>query len=188
MNTQKISKNYILIAIGAFLFGFSVNTHSNQEVQCAIYFSPGQPCAKKIIERITNAKNEILVQSFSFTSIDIANALILAHKRGVKVVCIFDSSQEKKVLIHKLAQEGISVFIDKPAGIAHNKVMTIHDIIVLTGSYNFTNAAEHRNVENSIHFENPQIANEYKEQWKKRLAISKKMDKDNHFYNNNLRG
>lgn len=175
MENKKIIRNYFLIAVGSFFLGFAINLRSDNAVaNCIVYFSPGDPCEQKIIEKIRNAKKEILVQSYSFTSIEIANALIQAHQKGVRVVCIIDHSQENKMLVLKLAQ-ALPVYIDKPIGIAHNKVMIIDDEVVLTGSYNFTNAAKSRNVENSVHITSAEIAKEFKTQWYKRFSVSKKL-------------
>jgi phosphatidylserine/phosphatidylglycerophosphate/cardiolipin synthase-like enzyme len=176
---MQIKKKYVLIAIGSFLLGLSTNIKDNlhynintSKAECSICFTPGNPCTQKIIERIKEAKQEILVQAFSFTSTEIAQALIQAHEKGVKVNVIVDRTQEDTVLMIQLAQANIPVFIDKPPGIAHNKVMIIDNFIVLTGSFNFTKAAQIRNVENSICIRNNNIAKQYKTQWEKRLALS----------------
>ena len=50
-----------------------------------VYFSPKGGCTEAIISEINQAKTEILVQAYSFTSAPIAKALVNAHKRGVKV-------------------------------------------------------------------------------------------------------
>ncbi len=60
-----------------------------------VCFSPYGQCTAAIIEQIDNAKSEILVQAYSFTSAPIAKALINANKRGVKVIAILDRSNEK---------------------------------------------------------------------------------------------
>ena len=49
--------------------------------------------------------------------------------------------------------QGVDVYLDLVAGIAHNKVMIIDQSIVITGSFNFTEsaeAAEKRNTENVV--------------------------------------
>lgn len=176
---MKLNKKYIFVSVGSFLLGVSINIkdhiHYNingSKAECSICFTPGSPCTQKIIERIQNAKKEILVQAFAFTSTEIAQALIQAHEKGKNVQVIVDSSQEDKILIIQLAQAQIPVFIDKPPGIAHNKVMIIDDFIVLTGSFNFTKAAQIRNVENSVCITSSNIAKQYKTQWQNRLALS----------------
>jgi len=40
------------------------------------------------------------------------------------------------------------VLVDRPPGLMHDKVMIIDGEIVVTGSFNYTYSAEHRNVEN----------------------------------------
>ena len=49
-----------------------------------------------------------------------------------------------------LAHEGIETYIDSQHAIAHNKIMVIDGRTVLTGSFNFTNAAEANNAENLL--------------------------------------
>lgn len=178
---MKINKKYILVGLGCFLFGiaFNIRDHihhntNSASVECSVCFTPGDTCTDKIIARIDSAQHEILVQSYSFTSIEIAQALIRAHKRGINVQMIFDNSQADKILIIQLYNAQIPIFIDKPAGIAHNKTMIIDEKIVLTGSFNFTKSAQHRNVENSICLVSHKIANQYKQAWAKRLNVSKK--------------
>ncbi len=58
-----------------------------------VCFSPRGGCTDAIIDQITHAKYEILVQAYSFTSAPIAKALLNAHKRDVKVETILDKSQ-----------------------------------------------------------------------------------------------
>jgi len=50
-----------------------------------IYFSPHGGCTDSIVKEISKAKSEILVQAYSFTSKEIAKALVDAHKRGIHV-------------------------------------------------------------------------------------------------------
>ena len=187
---MKENKRYILIALGAFILGLSFNIKdhihhnlSSTSVECSVCFTPGSQCTQKIVDRIDGARKEILVQSYSFTSIEIANALMQAHKRGIKVIIILDHSQENKPLIAQMVQAGIPTFIDKPAGIAHNKVMIIDSYLVLTGSFNFTKSAQMRNVENSVCITSKKIAEQYQTQWHKRLELSRKYDADAYLTN-----
>ncbi len=97
-----------------------------------------------IRQALDNAKSEVLVQAYSFTSASIAEALVKAHQRGVKVQVLLDKSQrtEKYSSADFLANAGIPTKIDAAHAIAHNKVMIIDKEIVITGSFNFTKAAE----------------------------------------------
>ena len=165
-------QNHILIMIGITIILFGNYIAQDSSIKCSVCFTPGQNCTQIIVNEIKNAKKSIFIQSYSFTSTAIANALIDAAQRGIYVVCIFDNSQKNKPLIDQMAQY-IEIYIDKPAGIAHNKVIIIDENIVLTGSFNFTLAAQNRNVENSIKITSKTIAKQYKEQWQNRKKIAK---------------
>ena len=104
------------------------------------------------MKEISQAKKEILVQAYSFTSAPIANALTSAKKRGVKIEAVLDKSQkrEKYTAADFIAHAGIPVFIDNKHAIAHNKVIIIDKATLITGSFNFTKAAEEANAENLL--------------------------------------
>jgi len=143
-----------------------------------VCFSPEGNCQPIILHLIKNAKFKILVQSYSFTSKAIANALIQAHQKGVKVRILFDRSQltAKYSQIHKMREAGIECLVDPVPGIAHNKVMIIDKDIVLTGSYNWTNAAEMRNAENLLIIKNRPTVEIYKRNWQKRYERAKEIN------------
>ncbi len=61
-----------------------------------VYFSPGGGCTDAIVKEINKAKQEILVQAYSFTSKEIAKALVDASKRGVRTEIILDKSNRSK--------------------------------------------------------------------------------------------
>jgi phosphatidylserine/phosphatidylglycerophosphate/cardiolipin synthase-like enzyme len=48
-----------------------------------------------ILEHIQKAQKSIKIQAYSFTSKEIAQALISAHLKGIKVIVIADKSQRK---------------------------------------------------------------------------------------------
>jgi phosphatidylserine/phosphatidylglycerophosphate/cardiolipin synthase-like enzyme len=134
-----------------------------------VYFSPHGGCTEAIIAKIDNARSEILIQAYSFTSAPIAKALVQAHKRGVKVEAILDKSQrtEKYTSATFLANSGIPTFIDARHAIAHNKVMIIDGETVITGSFNFTKAAEEKNAENLLIIKSRELASIYIDNWKR---------------------
>jgi phosphatidylserine/phosphatidylglycerophosphate/cardiolipin synthase-like enzyme len=65
-----------------------------------------------------------------------------------------------------ISNQGIPVFIDSKHPIAHNKIMIIDKKIIITGSFNFTKAAE-KNAENILIINSEEIANIYLENWMK---------------------
>jgi phosphatidylserine/phosphatidylglycerophosphate/cardiolipin synthase-like enzyme len=131
------------------------------------YFSPKGGCTEAIITAIDQAKTEILMQAYSFTSAPIAKALVIAHKRGVKVQAILDKSQrsERYTSATFLTNAGIPTLIDAKHAIAHNKIMIIDKETVITGSFNFTKAAEEKNAENLLIIKNRDMAGIYIKNW-----------------------
>lgn len=134
-----------------------------------VYFSPDGGCTEAINKVLDQARQEILVQAYSFTSAPIAKALLEAHKRGVKVQVILDKSQktQKYSSATFLTNSGIPTYIDAKHAIAHNKIMIIDKETVITGSFNFTKAAEEKNAENVLIIKNKALAKVYLENWEK---------------------
>jgi phosphatidylserine/phosphatidylglycerophosphate/cardiolipin synthase-like enzyme len=132
-----------------------------------VYFSPHGGCTESIIRELNKAKSTVLVQAYSFTSAPIAKALLNAHKRGVKVEVILDKSQrtQKYSSATFFFNAGIPVKIDAQHAIAHNKVMIIDGETVITGSFNFTKAAEENNAENLLVIRDKKLAERYTKNW-----------------------
>ncbi len=65
-----------------------------------------------------------------------------------------------------VAHAGISTLIDERHAIAHNKLMVIDGHTVITGSFNFTTAAEEHNAENLLVIQDATLAEKYAANWK----------------------
>ena len=130
-----------------FVFASPADAPANE-----VYFSPNGGATGAILRELNNAKKEILVQAFSLTSPSIGNALVNAHRRGVKVIVILDKGQQGK----KFATAdffffaGIPTCLDDQHQVAHNNIIIIDQSTVITGSMAFTRAAEERNAENLL--------------------------------------
>jgi hypothetical protein len=138
-----------LLRVGVRL-GHAAETFS--PARMAVYFSPGGGATDAVVREVNAAKQQILVQAYSFTSAPIAKALVDAHKRGVTILTVLDKSNEteKYSAATFLVNAGIQTLIDDQHAIAHNKVMVIDSATILTGSFNFTKAAEEKNAENLL--------------------------------------
>lgn len=148
---------------------------SNLEGQWTVCFTPSKTCQDLIVDTIMSAEKNILIQAYSFSDIDIIQALAAAKHRGVDVQIILDKSNRSDRYSHlnTLRQEHIPVKIDAPSGIAHNKVIIIDEKKVITGSYNFSNAAYKRNAENVLILSDKKLAHEYTKNWLHRWDLSK---------------
>lgn len=109
-------------------------------------------------------------------------ALTKAALRGVKLEILLDASNlhDRDSNIAQLKQLGVPVFIDKISGIAHNKVIIIDEKKVITGSFNFTNAADTHNAENVLLVEDERLALEYLRNWFARQSKSQQFRQENY--------
>ena len=132
-----------------------------------VYFSPHGGATDAIVKELDKAKSTVLVQAYSFTSYRIAKGLLDAHKRGVRVEVLLDKSQRTDQYSSAtfLLNAGIPVKIDAQHAIAHNKVMIIDGETVITGSFNFTKAAEESNAENLLVIKDKKLAERYIKNW-----------------------
>ncbi len=167
MNKKLLAIKAAIIILSCSLFTSSACQAADPVTASHVYFSPKGGCTKAITDAIGQAKQSILVEAYSFTSFPIAQALIDAQKRGVKVEAIADGKQihEKKTKLGLVAKGGVITYLDKAHAIAHNKVMIIDGKTVITGSFNFTNAAEERNAENLLIVDDAALAAQYASNW-----------------------
>ena len=175
---MRITKMLSIGFISLFILIACSNTQAtdvslnNTPVQ--VYFSPNGGCTDAIVREIGKAKKEILVQAYSFTSKDIAKALVDAHKRGIKTEIILDKSNRSAKYSSGdfTAHMGIPTYIDSAHTIAHNKIMVIDKETVITGSFNFTKAAEEHNAENLLILKSTDLAKQYIANWNKHKGHS----------------
>lgn len=129
-----------------------------------VYFSPRDDIASKLVEVLDSADHAVYFAIFSFTHQDVAAKLVELHQRGVRVVGIFDVSQARGrySVDEQLAAAGLPVFLDGnenaigfAGGKLHHKMAVIDpgtdsEPTVVTGSFNWSNAATHYNDENLV--------------------------------------
>jgi phospholipase D len=155
-----------------------VGTLSGAKYQ--LCFTPSQTpmqCTDMLTNAIGKAKDNIIVQAYSFTSAPIVKALIEAQKRGVKIVALVDKSNitAKYSVVRTLTNANIPVYVDYKPAIAHNKVMIIDGKEVVTGSFNFTKSAQVRNAENLLIIDDAKLASQYKANFNNRIAESQSL-------------
>lgn len=167
----------LLLACATPAVGVAQVTVAPVEVPTArirAYFTPGHMVETAIAEEIATARSEIRVQAYSFTNPLIVQALTEAQQRGVDVILVLDKSNrtQKYSAADYAGHAGILTLIDDRHAIAHNKIMIIDRKVVITGSYNFTRAAEKSNAENVVIIESEPIAQKYLQNWQKHRSHS----------------
>ena len=129
------------------------------------YFSPRGGISGRIVQEIERAQTSIDVEMYTFTRDEIASALIAANNRRVAIRVLADSS-EAAVSGSDIARlEAAGVPLKRTngggGGIMHNKVAIFDGQVLLTGSYNWSSAAELSNDENAIFIRDPAVIAAY---------------------------
>lgn len=173
MFTMLLLQKKRLTIIFSVLFLVLINVAYARDIE--VYFTPSDVPIEKIVNLIDHSKKSIDVAMYSFTSRPLAQSLINAKKRGVKVRLLLDgewnSPKNKYSKFAYLIKHGIDIRFAKPHryydryGIMHNKFAIFDDKIVETGSLNWTAQAPKANDENVLIIDRPDIANIYKKQF-----------------------
>ena len=140
-------------------------------VEIKAYFSPRGGCTAAIVRNVDRAKSFVDVAIYSFTSRKIADALIRAYKRGVRVRVVADegAARGRRCVLPLLEKFGIPVRYKRGSGggLMHNKYAVIDGKVVITGSFNWTRSAEYRNDENLVVIKNTDLAKVYERNFEK---------------------
>ena len=136
-----------------------------------VLFSPDNKPKNKIVSLIKDTDKSIRVAVYNFTEQSLADELIEAKNRGVKVSVITDQSsiKSKHGQMNLLRDNGIEVFVypknKRFRSLMHHKFALFNKIknkkYCCTGSLNWTNAACKYNQENVLITDNEEIYNQY---------------------------
>ena len=111
---------------------------------------------------------------YSFTSREIAQALVKAKKRQVNITVILDNGQMKDSYSKSryLISKGLTVKFHMGQGILHDKFAVIDERVVLTGSYNWSASANKKNAENLLIIRDKKLAKEFTKEFHLLLSRS----------------
>jgi len=101
-----------------------------------VYFSPNGGCQEAVIREISKAQKSIDIAMYSFTTRDVAQALVEAKNRNVKVRIVLDKAQKNEHYSKSryLISKGFDVKYHLGKGLMHNKFAVIDGTVLLTGS------------------------------------------------------
>lgn len=134
-------------------------------------FSPKRNALEVVMSFILSAQSELLVAAYSFTSKEIAFALVEAKNRGVDVRVVVDHGQNNDEqggykAVDYLSSQGIPVFRSENYAAMHHKFMVADGDSVQLGSFNYTASANSRNAETAVAFrKTPLLASVYRTEW-----------------------
>jgi len=149
-------------------------------VQLAL-FVPGDDIQRVLLDLIEHETDRIRIAVYIITDRVIADALIAAHKRGVRVEVVSCSSRAylRASKITCLLAQGIAVYLCPAAryAVMHHKFFIFNTAlgfpVCATGSFNCTNSAAYRNKEDIIFLSDPAIVTAYEQRFSYLIALSK---------------
>ena len=150
---------------------------NDKRVEC--YFSPTDGVNSKIVEVINTANNDLSVETMLITRIEMADAIVGRKSAGVAVNVMTNSEGGNNTTVNQMLDESLGThvtFDNVSSGLLHNKFMIVDqgapssDPMVLTGSHNWSAAADNDNDENTLIVHDATIANIYYQQFVKRFV------------------
>jgi phosphatidylserine/phosphatidylglycerophosphate/cardiolipin synthase-like enzyme len=155
-------------AISAYEAHHSYQVPGSGTVEVA--FSPNEGSEALVVKVIDSSKRDLRMLAYSFTSAPVVSALLRAKKRGVDAHLIADyksnvaedRSGKSRAALSALANAGVEVRVIDVYPIHHDKVIVTDRETVELGSFNYSDAAAHRNSENVlVNWNNPKLAEVY---------------------------
>lgn len=152
----------------------------SEEPLIEVYFSPDDDPEKRVLRFINEAERRLDVAMYAFTFRPFADAMVHAHGRKVALRVIMDKGQldswdSQKEIFHYLKDSGIDVIPDIESGLMHLKVVVADGgQRVLTGSFNFSKAAQYQR-ENLVVINEPVIGGKYQRYFDKVWKRNKRL-------------
>ena len=129
-----------------------------------VYFSPDDGVLSLLLALVNAAQHSVDFMAYSFTSDELAQALLERAAAGVQVRGVFEADQYSSNIgteFDRLWAAGLAVTLDGNPDHMHHKVLIIDGQIVVTGSYNFSANAEERNDENVLVIYSTAVADQF---------------------------
>lgn len=148
----------------------------NGEPVPAYLFSPGSNTETRLARIIAAAKNTLDVVTFTFSSKPLADAVVAAKNRGVKVRMLMDQTMAKDSAMAKYVfSSGVDFRVrggrvDK--GALHNKFAILDGGLLETGSFNWTTNASLHSFENVIFTDEAVAIKDYQAEYDWRYSNS----------------
>lgn len=134
----------------------------------ALYFSPSDQTNRAIRQEIHQLSSEMQFALLTFTKDDLAEAIIERHQQGMAVRGIIDNINDNGSDYLKLLGAGVQVVDHQPSSILHHKYAILDQDRVITGSHNWSNAANTVNDENTLIIHHPAVANVFLQEFEAR--------------------
>ena len=138
-------------------------------VICECYFFPNASNEEKVVSMLRTCKKKLDIAIFSLTLDSIAEAILEAFQRGVKVRMIADDecAKNKGSNVKLIASVGVPCKTDNAVYHMHHKFAVLDESVVIMGSFNWTGQAVKYNQENIFFYEDKNIASQYSQEFER---------------------
>jgi phosphatidylserine/phosphatidylglycerophosphate/cardiolipin synthase-like enzyme len=126
-----------------------------------------------LVNAIDNAKLSIDVAAYSLSLNSVRYALMSAHKRGVSVRMVMESTNMDGSDVKALIAAGIPIIGDNRPGLMHNKFIVIDKSEVWLGSMNYTDSGTYEDNNNMIRILSTKVADDYSVEFKEMFEDNK---------------
>jgi phosphatidylserine/phosphatidylglycerophosphate/cardiolipin synthase-like enzyme len=139
----------------------------------AYFTDPGAPEAEtlragpdqNLVEAIESTSYSVDLAVFRLDLWSVRDALIQAHRRGVRVRVVTESDNFGEQEIRDLNNAGVEVRQDEMGALMHHKFAVLDDIEVWTGSMNLTVNGAYRHNNNLVRIRSEQLAASFKREF-----------------------
>jgi len=166
------------------LFGFKKKNNTPHEfeingkrVEC--YFSPSDGVNSHIVENINTTNSDLSIATMLITRTEMADAIAACMNAGSAVNVITNVEGNNSTTVNTILSDALGshyTFDNVSSGILHHKYMVVDqgnsasDPLVLTGSHNWSAAADNDNDENTLIIHDATMANIYYQNFVERFV------------------
>jgi phosphatidylserine/phosphatidylglycerophosphate/cardiolipin synthase-like enzyme len=141
------------------------------DVQVENYFSPEDEVMAHLVHYVENAQITVHYMIFTYTHKDLAAAMIARVEAGVEVEGVIEDRGATQGALVDLFCAKLPVKTDGNKYTMHHKVIIIDNNTVITGSFNFTKAADTANDDNLLVIHSPAVAALYEQEFQKMYSL-----------------
>lgn len=140
-------------------------TSSSQRAEA--WFGPGDGPRSALKREIDAARAHLAACVFTITDDRLTQALLAAHRRGVRVRILTDDEKrsDRGSDIDQLVAAGVGVREDRTAAHMHHKFALFDGRVLATGSYNWTRSAAVANHENLLLTSEPRLVRAFEKEF-----------------------
>ncbi len=179
-------RQYIRFLVKYGIVVFLISAQHNSWAETKPYFSPSTECETHVVEFLQSATKTVDIAIYSLNNRNITAAIRNIDRKKIRLRILADKLQasQKSSTVTQLHDDGFDIKVNSKYRIQHNKFVVVDGNKVMTGSFNFTEAATKNNAENCVFITNEaKTARQYSDNFEELWQINLKSKSDEWFEN-----